>query len=66
MQAFDGFSYAVGDLMLGNNPADSTVKRVESTECVLKDIVETFGLQDILPWFVLLVFLKISKSQNKK
>lgn len=52
-EIFDGFSYAVGDLLLGTNPVDSQPESVAGVEKALKDIVETFGLQDVLPWCVL-------------
>jgi ethanolamine ammonia-lyase large subunit len=39
--------------MLGNNPVSSTVKSVTGTEFALKDIIETFELEDTLPWCVL-------------
>ncbi len=52
-QVFNGFSYGVGDVLLGNNPVDSTPESVYRVESTLKDIIETFKLQDILAWCVL-------------
>jgi len=52
-QVFNGFSYAVGDVLLGTNPTDSTIKSVLLLENTLKDIIETFGLRNKLPWAVL-------------
>ncbi len=42
-QVFDGWSYAVGDLVLGTNPVDSTEPNVARIEKTLKDIIDTFG-----------------------
>ena len=52
-QVFDAFSYATGDIVIGTNPADSTVKSVVAVEMALKDIVDTFKLSDTIPWCVL-------------
>src|SRR4029434_9695225 len=52
-QVFDAFAYATGDIVIGTNPVDSTVKSVAAVERALKDVVDTFGLQDIVPWCVL-------------
>ena len=52
-QTFDGFSYATGDIVIGTNPVDSQVKSVVAVEKALKDIVDTFKLQDVVPWCVL-------------
>lgn len=52
-QVFNGFSYAVGDVLLGNNPVDSTPESVFRVEETLKDIIDTFKLQKILAWSVL-------------
>ena len=53
MQVFDGWSYAVGDVVLGTNPVSSEVVSVTAIEKALADILETFGLQDVLPHCVL-------------
>ena len=50
---FDGFSYATGDIVIGTNPVDSQVESVATVEKALKDVVDTFKLQDIVPWCVL-------------
>ncbi|HWK63385.1 MAG TPA: ethanolamine ammonia-lyase subunit EutB [Rhizobiaceae bacterium] len=52
-QVFDAFSYATGDIVIGTNPVDSTVKSVVEVERALKDVVDTFGLNDVIPWCVL-------------
>lgn len=52
-QVFDGFSYAVGDVVLGCNPVSSEVESVASIERMLYDLLETFGLLDVLPHCVL-------------
>jgi ethanolamine ammonia-lyase large subunit len=52
-QTFDAFSYATGDIVIGTNPVDSQVESVARVEKALKDIVETFKLQDVVPWCVL-------------
>lgn len=52
-QVFDAFSYATGDIVIGTNPVDSTVKSVEAVERALKDVVDTFKLEEVIPWCVL-------------
>ena len=52
-QVFDAFAYATGDIVIGTNPVDSTVASVSAVQAALKDVVDTFGLQDIIPWCVL-------------
>ncbi|HEU4411813.1 MAG TPA: ethanolamine ammonia-lyase subunit EutB, partial [Polyangiaceae bacterium] len=52
-QVFSGWSYAVGDVVLGNNPVSSEVDSVAAIELALKDVLVTFGLQDTLPHCVL-------------
>jgi ethanolamine ammonia-lyase large subunit len=52
-QVFDAFAYATGDIVIGTNPVDSTVKSVVAVEQALKDVVDTFGLKDTIPWCVL-------------
>ncbi len=52
-QVFDAFCYATGDIVIGTNPVDSMVASVATVEGALKDIVDTFELQDIIPWCVL-------------
>ncbi|MBK9258765.1 MAG: ethanolamine ammonia-lyase subunit EutB [Polyangiaceae bacterium] len=48
-QVFNGWAFAVGDVVLGNNPVSSLVSSVHQIELTLKDVLETFGVQDILP-----------------
>lgn len=52
-QVFDGFSYAVGDVLLGNNPVSSDLESVAAIEHALKDILETFEIADAMPHCVL-------------
>ncbi len=52
-QVFDAWSYAVGDVLLGTNPVSSDPESVTAVELTLKDILETFGVQDALPHCVL-------------
>jgi ethanolamine ammonia-lyase large subunit len=52
-QVLDGFSYAVGDLVLGNNPVSSEPASVAAIEAALYDVLVTFDLQDTLPNCVL-------------
>jgi ethanolamine ammonia-lyase large subunit len=52
-QVFDGFSYAVGDVVLGCNPVSSTPESVGAIENALHDILKTFQLEDTLPHCVL-------------
>jgi len=53
MQVFCGWSYAVGDLVLGTNPVSSTPESVAQIESVLYDIITTFDLEDTIPNCVL-------------
>ena len=48
-QVFDGWSYAVGDLVLGCNPVSSVPKSVAAIEAGLYDLIRTFELEDVLP-----------------
>ena len=52
-QVFDGFAYAVGDVLLGNNPVSSDVESVAAIERALQDILVTFGIADAMPHCVL-------------
>ena len=52
-QTLDAFSYATGDIVIGTNPVDSQVVSVAAVEDALKDVVDTFKLNDIIPWCVL-------------
>ena len=53
MQVFDGWSYAVGDLLLGTNPVSSEPESVSKIESALHDILTTFGLEKVMPNCVL-------------
>ncbi len=64
-QVFNGFSYAVGDVLLGTNPVDSTPESVAVVEGALQDIVKTFKLEQILPWSVL-AHIDIQNEVEKK
>lgn len=48
-QVFNGWAFAVGDVVLGNNPVSSLTSSVHTIELTLKDVLETFNLQDIMP-----------------
>ena len=53
MQVLDGFSYAVGDIVIGTNPVDSQLEATLRVENGLKEIVTAFGLENTVPWCVL-------------
>lgn len=48
-QVFNGFCFATGDVLLGTNPVDSSEDNILAVERALKDVIETFGLADIIP-----------------
>ena len=52
-QVFNGWSFAVGDLVLGTNPVSSDPVSVARIEAALFEILTAFGLQDTLPNCVL-------------
>ncbi len=52
-QVFDAWSYAVGDVLLGTNPVSSEPQSVAAIERALQDLIQVFGLQDVLPHCVL-------------
>jgi len=52
-QVFSGFSYAVGDLVLGTNPVDGTKEQTAKVEAGLKEVVDAFSLNNKIPWCVL-------------
>ena len=52
-QVFNGWAFAVGDVLLGNNPVSSEPDSVLAIEETLKDIIDTFGLGGALPHCVL-------------
>src|SRR6185295_1927922 len=53
MQVLDGWSYAVGDVVLGTNPVSSDVDQVAAIEIALRDLLATFDLEAVLPHCVL-------------
>lgn len=52
-QVLDGWSYAVGDVVLGNNPVSSEPESVKAIELALQDLLVTFGIEEALPHCVL-------------
>lgn len=52
-QVFAGWAFAVGDVVLGNNPVSSNPQSVAAIEHTLKDLLVTFGIDDIMPHCVL-------------
>jgi ethanolamine ammonia-lyase large subunit len=64
-QVFDGFAYAVGDVVIGTNPVDSEVDNIVNIERALRDVVYTFRLEDVIPWCVL-AHIDIQAEVEKK
>jgi ethanolamine ammonia-lyase large subunit len=52
-QVFSGWSYAVGDVVLGTNPVSSDPDSVAAVEAALLDLRRTFAVEDVLPHSVL-------------
>ena len=52
-QVFDGWAYAVGDVLLGNNPVSSEPRSVEAIQQTLQDLLVTFEVDDVMPHCVL-------------
>lgn len=52
-QVFDGWAFAVGDVVLGTNPVSSNPASVEAIELALQDLLVTFGIENLLPHCVL-------------
>jgi ethanolamine ammonia-lyase large subunit len=52
-QVFSGWSYAVGDVVLGTNPVSSDPDSVAAVEAALLDLRRTFGVEEVLPHSVL-------------
>ncbi len=66
-QVFNGFSFAVGDVLLGTNPVSSDPDSVAAVEKVLQDILVTFGIDDVMPHCVLAhidVQAEVERQQN--
>ncbi len=53
MQVFNGWSYAVGDVVLGTNPVSSDPESVGRIASALHDILKTFELEKVMPDCVL-------------
>ena len=49
----DGWSYAVGDVLLGTNPVSSDPNSVAAIESALQKLLVTFGIDDLMPHCVL-------------
>jgi ethanolamine ammonia-lyase large subunit len=52
-QVFNGWSFAVGDQLLGTNPVDSTEENILNVQLALKELITAFQLEEVLPWSVL-------------
>lgn len=52
-QVMSGFSYAVGDLVLGTNPVSSDPESVAAIQQTLLDIRRVFGIEGIVPHCIL-------------
>jgi ethanolamine ammonia-lyase large subunit len=52
-QVLVGWSYAVGDVVLGTNPVSSDPRSVRAIEETLKDLLVTFEIEKLLPHCVL-------------
>lgn len=48
-QVCNGWAFAVGDVVLGNNPVSSEISSVHAIEAALADVIDAFGLQDTIP-----------------
>lgn len=52
-QVLDGWSYGVGDVVLGTNPVSSESESVRAIELLLRDLLVTFGIEEVMPHCVL-------------
>ena len=52
-QVLDGWSYAVGDVLLGTNPVSSDPDSVAAIEGTLQDLLTTFEIDHLMPHCVL-------------
>jgi ethanolamine ammonia-lyase large subunit len=52
-QVFNGWSFGVGDQLLGTNPVDSTEDNILKVQLALKELVTAFKLEEVIPWCVL-------------
>ncbi len=48
-QVFDSFSYAVGDVVLGNNPVSGETAKIAGIERALQDVLKSFKLEGTMP-----------------
>jgi ethanolamine ammonia-lyase large subunit len=48
-QVFDGWSFGVGDVVLGNNPVSGETAKIAGIEAALKDVLQAFRLEDTMP-----------------
>ncbi|GBC59891.1 ethanolamine ammonia-lyase [Desulfonema ishimotonii] len=64
-QVFNGWSYATGDLILGNNPVSDSVENIAAIEKTLRDVLVTFGMEKTLPWCVLSHIDKQAEVEKK-
>ena len=65
-QVFNGWSYATGDVVLGTNPVSDSIENILTIQNALKDVIVTFGLQDVIPWCVLAHIDKQHTAEQKK
>ena len=52
-QVFDGWAYAVGDVVLGTNPVSSDPESVAAIQRTLQDLLVAFEIDDVMPHCVL-------------
>ncbi|MDG2131452.1 MAG: ethanolamine ammonia-lyase subunit EutB [Fuerstiella sp.] len=52
-QVFDGWAYAVGDVLLGTNPVSSDPASVAAIQRTLQDVLTTFEINNAMPHCVL-------------
>lgn len=64
-QVFNGWAYATGDLVLGTNPVSDSVENIAAIEKTLKDVIDTFKLQDTISWCVLAHIDKQYETEKK-
>ena len=61
-QVFDGWSYAVGDVVLGTNPVSNEPGSVAAIERTLRELLVTFGMSVIIQNGLLEVFTADSRK----
>jgi len=52
-QVLNAFAFAVGDVLVGTNPVSSEAASVEAVQRTLRDVLTTFGIENVLPHCVL-------------